>query len=55
MVFGIKFKFKFKLSPLCFGLKKNEADEVLEFGVASESIALEALGITRERFTQFIL
>lgn len=36
-------------------MKKNESDEVLEFGVASESIALEALGITRERFIQFTL
>lgn len=38
-----------KHSPLCFGLKKDEQDVVREFGIASESIALEAIGITRER------
>ena len=47
---GIRYFLHFLVTarPLCFGYKK-EGDEIREFAVASESIALEAIGITRER------
>lgn len=36
-------------SPLCFGVKRDESGAIVEFAAASESIALEAIGIERER------
>ena len=35
-------------SPLCFGTKTREDGRVSEFAAASESIALEAVGLSRE-------
>ena len=35
-------------SPLCFGTKTREDGRISEFAAASESIALEAVGISRE-------
>ena len=36
-------------SPLCFGTKRDENGNILEFAAASESVAVESLGIDRER------
>ena len=48
---GIRFVFPRSLtrSPLCFGVKRDETGQIVEFAAASESIALEAIGIERER------
>lgn len=37
------------IRPLCFGVKRDESGAIVEFAAASESIALEAIGIDRER------
>lgn len=35
--------------PLCFGIKRDEMGNPREYAVASESIALEGIGMDRER------
>lgn len=35
-------------SPLCYGTKRDENGKIIGFAAASESIALEAVGIGRE-------
>ena len=54
--YGIRYdqKYQIIISPLCFGTKCDEDGNIMEFAAASESIALEALGIARERMINHI-
>ena len=36
-------------SPLCFGTKRDDEGNIIEFAAASESVAIEAIGLDRER------
>ena len=48
---GIRYEFFQRLihSPLCFGTKRDENGNIIEFAAASESVAIEAIGLDRER------
>ncbi|KAK8814935.1 amidophosphoribosyltransferase [Blastocystis sp. ATCC 50177/Nand II] len=37
------------IRPLCFGTRRDENGNIIEFAAASESVAIEAIGLDRER------
>ena len=37
------------IRPLCFGTRRDENGNIIEFAAASESVAIESLGLDRER------
>lgn len=43
----------FTHSPLCFGTRRDENGNIIEFAAASESVAIEAIGLDRERESFF--
>ena len=48
---GIRYSSPLSLirSPLCFGTRRDESGNIIEFAAASESVAIESLGLDRER------
>ena len=42
-------------SPLCFGTRRDENGNIIEFAAASESVAIESLGLDRERIVSLCL
>ena len=42
-------------SPLCFGTRRDENGNIIECAAASESVAIESLGLDRERIVSLCL